>query len=152
MYVVSTSKDYNGEVLFDIITVVILVPSGVNKFSFKVIQEKHVLSFSATWPTVLTNSKLLHKKWLTAGNGKDIAPYHPRIIGYQDAVESVRSELGDTLESTTFIDLPVQVLKEIRESHYLGFENDNTCVYYIDLTSTKNNQEVTITNEKPQVC
>lgn len=152
LHVVFVSKDYNQSILVDIVSVVILVPSGIKQFSFKVIDDGHKLSFTATWPDVLCNAKMLHKRWVDGKHGTAIQEYHPRIIGYQEAVNELKNSAGSSLESTTYISLPMPVLPKIRESHFLGYEGCHSQVYYIDLTACTNDQEVIIVNKQPDIC
>lgn len=152
MNVVFTSKDYYHNSLVDIVSVVILVPSGISKFSFKVVDNGSRLQFTATWPAVLRNARSLHRKWINAQNNSAIRDYHPRVIGYQEAVNCIKEEIGDNMESSAYISLPIVVLSEIRSSHFLGFETCGSRIYYIDLTASTNNQEVVAVDESPDLC
>lgn len=78
---------------------------------------------AAKEPDVSWNSKISHKMWIESKQGTGIKEYHPLIIGYQEAINTMRRGSGSSLESATYFNLPMPALPKIRESHFLGYEN-----------------------------
>lgn len=146
--VVFSFKEYDGDVLIDIVCVVILVPSGTESFSFRVVDDGHVLCFTVYWPSVMKNSKDLHRQFLSQVGSSSIPEYHPRVIAYQEAANRLLNCSDDRLCSSTNICLPSPVLPQIRRSRFMGYRECGSRLYYIDLTAASNDQQVVT---KPQL-
>ena len=119
------------------ITVVLDLPSGVNKndFTLRVLQGGMILELSATWPSPMLDLELLHQKWLTKPNNDQSLPftmYHPAALSLEDALKKKRARANDSVGSTTHIQLPFAVQTQILEKSNLYFKDSTTKVVYVE--------------------
>lgn len=115
----------------DCISVAIILPSGVGPGNFKVqvAEAGDCIDLTVTWPDVLTDARLLHKKWLVTDEISDV---HPKILGFEASLKRMRKSCDDNVFSKARIGLPITVESHI-EKFNIGWRDNDTRVLYLDL-------------------
>ena len=88
---------------------------------------------SVIWPKPMIDLYIMHKKWLTAGSTDRIERYHPKFIGFENALKIHRKKSSDSVESLARIALPFPVQTHIEKRYNLGWKDDCTRMLYVDL-------------------
>lgn len=106
----------------------IVLLSGVNAgdFTTRVREGGKELELTVNWPITLNDVELLHRKWLTSAEGR-MEKYHPKYLGFENALKSLRERITDRVESTAHIVLPFLVETHIKRRIALGW-HDSTRV------------------------
>ena len=65
-----------------------------------------------------------------------IEPYHPKIIGFQNALKDLRRAAADNVESTVRIALPFSVQTHIEEKFNLAWRDSTVTIVYLGLKAT----------------
>lgn len=117
------------------ITVAILLPSGVEagEFAVRVMEGGKSLELSVVWPLPLMEPKTMHKKWLDLDNQSGFASYHPKVVGFQQALKQLRSRSSQEVESVAIIALPFAVQTHIESKYNLCWKGTTVRMVYIDL-------------------
>ena len=120
-----------------IVSLVVSLPSGVknNKGSFSLWVNNQCmgLTICATWPNEIINTKEVHK-WVI--EGKRVL-YHPRLMMFEKALSVYRAHQSESITSTATIPLPFKVLKKIRMSKRLGFNDSIALFIYVNMEADK---------------
>ena len=114
------------------LSVAIVLPSGIQGFKIKVVEEGDCLELVIDWPLPLTDTSMLHRKWLEFGDGS-LTEVHPKVLGFQSALKSLREKCNDNVQSVAHIGLPFTVESHIDQKHKIGWREDSTRIVYIDL-------------------
>ena len=133
LYIVSAWKE-PGSMTY-CVSVAVCLPSGVGRgdYSFRVVEEGAFLEVSVTWPADLTNVLLLRRKWLATEGSGGLERYHPKILGFESALKDLRKKSSDDVVSTTRIPLPFPVQAGIFAKSNLGWNCNDSMVFYADL-------------------
>lgn len=117
------------------VSVAILLPSGIDAghFAVRVAEGGRQLEVTVEWPNALSNLELLHRKWLTAEGGDKMETYHPKYLGFENALKAHRERCVDTVESTARVTLPFAVQTHIYGKSNLGWRDNMARMVYVDL-------------------
>lgn len=126
------------------ISLAIVLPSGVGtgQFSTRVVEGGRELHVTVRLPRPLLDLAFLHKKWLKEGAKERMEKYHPKFLGFENALKNFRARASEDVESTASIPLPFAVETHIDSTHNLGWVDDNTRILYVDLKSYEDNYGV----------
>ncbi|CAN8071263.1 unnamed protein product [Agarophyton chilense] len=124
-------EDEDSTVQF--ITLAIVLPSGikVEQISSQVVSNGRKFEIIVEWPQPMMDVKFMHKAWLN----KQFDPmkgYHPKVLGFQKALKSLRSSSVQTVTLTCRISSPFSVQTHIPKRQILSF-SDGTNILYVDL-------------------
>lgn len=117
------------------ITLAIVLPSGVGsgKFSCRVVDGGEYVELTVMWPNPLIDIETMHRKWIQADSQTDFKLYHPKVIGFQNALKQLRIRSSDIIESTARIPLPFVVQTHIYGKYNLAWRDSTTRMVYLDL-------------------
>lgn len=117
------------------LTVAIVLPSGVSNgtWSVRVAEEGLSLIVKVAWPVPLTNVRVLHKKWLSSNQ---MAPCHPCITGFEEALQRLRTHMNDKIISNATIYLPERVETHIYDKQNLRFNDHGADIVYVSLKAS----------------
>lgn len=123
------------------VTVAVVLPSGVGSggFSVRVLENGRELELVVRMPKQLQDMKLLHRKWLRSTRYDRMEPYHPKIVGFQNALKELRQHTEDFVESTARIALPISVQTHIFAKYNMSWRDDTTKLLYLDLKAPVEN-------------
>lgn len=132
------------------ISVVIVLPSGVNKhdFSLSVPDSGRMLELRVTWPDPLVNLRELHQKWLrpldaSSSLSEPFTMFHPKVLALEDALKKKREHANDIVSSTARIPLPFAVQTHIEAKSNLFFKSTGTKILYVELKAMAESYGVT---------
>lgn len=117
------------------VTLAIVLPSGTGcgNFSCRVVDGGEYVELTVGWPSPLINIETMHRKWLQVDSQDDFKLYHPKVIGFQNALKTMRMRSSDKIESTARIPLPFAVQTHIYGKHNLAWREGTTLMVYLDL-------------------
>lgn len=129
------------------LTVVLILPSGVNKsdFTLQVLEGGQSLELTVQWPMPLVDLDMLHQKWLrqpTDDNNCRFTMFHPKVLALEDALKKKRNRAADSVVSTARIILPFPVQTHVESKTNLGFKESGTKLVYVDLKAMAENYAV----------
>lgn len=118
------------------LSIAIVLPSGVEAGGFcaRVVESGEFVELVVRWPAPLVDPELLHRKWIASNQGGDhIEAYHPKIVGFQNALKSLRKQASDNVESTVRIPLPFAVQTHIDAKYNLAWRDSTVRIVYLEL-------------------
>lgn len=117
------------------VSVAVLLPSGIDAghFAVRVAEGGRQLDVNVQWPSALSNLEQLHRKWLTAEGSDKMEMYHPKYLGFENALKAHRERCVDTVESSARITLPFAVQTHVYGKYNLGWRENTARMVYIDL-------------------
>lgn len=90
----------------------IRLPSGVTaeNYKFNFMTCENYINLQFPWPSLMTNSILLHKFWLPMSESAGvIRAYHPKISGFEKFLEKHRAMKTSAIILVGRINLPMRV-------------------------------------------
>lgn len=115
------------------VTVAIVIPSGAQGFSVRVLEGGRMLEFSVKWPEPLFNLTVMHRKWLRSGSSDRMEEYHPKFLGFEASLKQFRNRADAEIESQSRIALPFPVQTHIAHKSNLAWTDNSTRMVYVDL-------------------
>lgn len=124
-------------------TISSLLPSSIEKsgFSVHVSDKSTELEITAKWPTLMTDPKLMHKKWFTSTTPRH-EEYHPESTGFAEAIKEHRFRSSDWIESQWEIDLLFTVQTVNTGKYHLACHDDSTHMVYASLKAADENYSI----------
>lgn len=114
------------------ISAVILLQSGIDEYKLQVIDDGTMLQLTVTWPTQMTDVRVLHHCWLNMNRSEYITEHHPKIGGFETALRRLRASVGEDIKSIANISLPCAVETTIDEEPLL-WEDSGVRILYVDM-------------------
>lgn len=93
----------------------------------------NILELTVMWPLPLMDPKVMHRKWLTCDTKDGFESYHPKVVGFQQALKQLRSRMSQIVESVAKISLPFPVQTHIDSKHNLNWKGTTVRMVYIEL-------------------
>jgi hypothetical protein len=137
---IHTVFEWTDRELRDRITVVVLMPSGINQhdYSLAVVGGGTRLELSVSWPEMMIDSEKLHEPFkkkmeaLKLGLTGVFQDYLTRVQQFQLHINEMERRM-DRLESKCTIELPNQVHAHHIETNAFGRSDTGTRVLYVNL-------------------
>lgn len=135
------------------LTVVLVLPSGVNRsdFTLQVLEGGMSLQLTVKWPNPLVDLQLLHQKWLKPVESDQttvFTMFHPKVLSLENALKKKRQRAADDVVSTARILLPFPVQTHIESKTNLGFKESGTKLVYIEPKAMAENYAVANDNDE----
>ncbi len=121
------------EALEIVISVVFVLPSGVQSFVVSVQNGSEYLCIDGEWPPFLSEMKPLHSKWLKGSSAParslydrsvtSIEAYHPRILNAMKSLKTKRARVNDKIRSVARIPLPNTASAQISSENHMEYED-----------------------------
>lgn len=112
----------------------ILLPSGIDTYKIRVVDDGMMLQLTVTWPKAMTDIRMLHHYWLVLQNSNTISEQHPKIGGFEECLRKRRPTMDDDVLSVANIPLPCAVETTIEEEP-LWWEDSGVRIVYVDMKS-----------------
>lgn len=129
------------------VSIAIVLPSGVTNFEVNVVDDGDVLCLSVDWPKPLVDIEFMHRKWLKKdASGKQISTnitrHHPKLLGFQKTLRMFRKTMENTPQSIARFGLPFTVQPNIVNHYNLSWTDDKTLMVLVDLRSVDDSYKV----------
>lgn len=123
------------------VTVAVVLPSGIEpgKFSVRVMEGGTELHVTVVWPNPLADVHTMHRKWLHSDGPDKLEVYHPRFVGFDNFLKSLRARSTDNIESTAKIPMPFPVQTHIYGKYNMGWRESSTRMVYVELRGFEEN-------------
>lgn len=120
-------------------TVAILLPSGVGKDESKVKLERDgtILSVSIEWPSMMTDTELLHASWRLK-DPNALPDIHPKVMAINEEVKSLKESSAEKIVSVAKIALGMQVQEQIHDLRRIG-DKSGSRILCVDLMGLRSN-------------
>lgn len=117
------------------VTLCINLPSGVSStgFSVRLLEGGDILEVTVTWPALMVDTALLHRKWtrVSPDDTNHMNGYHSEIVGFEHALKGLRNNTTDQGSSVARISIPFPVETYIVSQNALARRDDSTRSVYI---------------------
>ena len=132
------------------LTIAIRLPSGVGPgdWSAHVSEGGDFYEVEVHWPVEFSDVNLLHRKWLNSKRADRLEPYHPKILGFERALKSLRPRHSESVKSRSRIPLPFTVQTEEASRSRTQTKGRHTRLLYVDLKATVEQYAVTEENDE----
>lgn len=118
------------------ISIAIWLPSGVlpESYKFQVSTCGFFLHLNAPLPIVMTDTKLLHKFWLSKPENRGgIKGYHPKISGFEHFLKKHRTRKSASIVTVGNLELPARVDTHMDENLQCTWVDHAEKVLYLTL-------------------
>jgi hypothetical protein len=125
------------------VTLVILLPSGISNDENEdvvatVSEDRKCLILTANWPEPFSNVQGMHEFWDVTNFGPEKArDFQRRQISLEIVVDGMKENRRDQLQSTSSIELPFVVQKNV-VSAFIVPEENNVNILYVTLMQERN--------------
>ena len=120
--------------------IAINMPTGVENFAIQIVEGGYTMVLKLTWPKEFLNPMLLLEKFFQPGDADKIEKGHAKVSAFEQFLQTVRENQGDSVESFMKIRLSFPVHSAI---HHRCLEwETGTRALYIELTASRNEYAV----------
>lgn len=126
----------------DFLTVAIILPTvaGSQGFKLPVSEDSEAVELTIDWMKPLLNIELLHKKWLSKGDSRQVyfanfSTHHQKVLGSEKYLRKSRSNHLDKISFTCRIGLPFSMKYKIIVQWNSAWRENTSRIVYFDLES-----------------
>lgn len=108
-------------------SVACVLPSGVEDsgFTTQIVDDGEFVQLTFTWPRLILDMRKLHDHQMKQDHSFRL--YHPKVIGFEEGLKSLRAHVSDSIVSTCRIPMPFPVCDMTRE--LIGDKSGSRIVY-----------------------